>query len=125
MFIHEKFYEGSSDWLTNFDKFIVHEDGSFTCKASKEVLQLAETRSLVVALLWESSFDFQIAGEDGCAGNFDMYSQLYNTKNGLLYLILYSDSEKFARGEEVTIYGREVTDEEHEEIIAWWIGGGK
>ena len=45
-----------------------------------------------------------------------MYSPLYNFKTGLLYLIPYSVSDEWKNGKEVTIYGREVDEEELKNI---------
>lgn len=107
----------ANNWYTNFGSFKFNdEDGtSFTCTRPKE-FTCEELESLPIALLWESGLDFELAGEDGCLGNWDMYTPLYNTHNGLLYLIPHSDSQNWRQGEEVTINGRTVDEEELHEI---------
>ena len=104
-----------NNFYSCFSDFRFNKNNSFTCKRP-EVFSCEETESLAVALLWESGLDFEIAGEDGCLNNFDMYTPLYNFKTGLLYLIPYSVSDEWKNGKEVTIYGREVDEEELKNI---------
>ena len=105
----------SNNWYSNFSEFHFNEDGSFTCKAP-EIFDCDELRSLAVTLLWESSLDFELSGEDGCLGNFDMYTPLYNENNGMEYLIPYSVSDDWKNGKEVTIYGKKLNEEEMKDI---------
>lgn len=105
-----------NNWYSLFSIFEWQEDDSFICKASKEALQGLETRSLATSLVWESFLDFSIAGEDGCLSNFDMYSPLYSFKTDKLYLIPYSEADKWEEGEIIRIYGREIDEEERREI---------
>ena len=100
----------SNNFYENFSEFHFNEDNSFTCKAP-ETFECSELENLAIALLWESSLDFNLSGEDGCINNFDMYTPLYNLNNGYEYLIPYSVAEKWKNGEEVTIYGK-IPDEE-------------
>ena len=105
-----------NNWYDNFSAFEWQEDGSFVCKASEEALKSPDTQNLMIALLWESSLDFAIAGEDGCMGNYDMYTPLYSYKTDKLYLVLHSEAEKWKEGEIIRIYGREINEEERKEI---------
>lgn len=105
-----------NNWYSLFSVFEWQEDDSFICKASEEALQGLETQSLAIALFWESFLDFSLAGEDGCLSNYDMYTPLYSFKTDKLYLIPYSESEKWKEGEIIRIYGREIDDEERKEI---------
>lgn len=105
-----------NNWYSLFSVFEWQEDDSFICKASEEALKSPDTQNLMVALLWESSLDFAIAGEDGCMGNYDMYTPLYSYKTDKLYLVPYSEAEKWKEGEIIRIYGREIDDEERREI---------
>ena len=105
-----------NNWYDNFSAFEWQEDASFVCKASEEALKSPDTQNLMIALLWELSLDFAIAGEDGCMGNYDMYTPLYSYKTDKLYLILHSEAEKWKEGEIVRIYGREIDEEERKEI---------
>ena len=104
-----------NNWYNNFSSFKFNEDGSFTCKRPDDFSCL-ETENLAIALLWEGSLDFVIAGEDGCLGNFDMYTPLYNYNNGMLYLVPYSTADEWKEGKEVTIYGRIPDEDEMKEI---------
>lgn len=106
----------TNNWYSNFSEFHFNDDGSFTCKRPDEFSCL-ETENLAIALLWESSLDFNVSGEDGCMGNFDMYTPLYNYYNGLEYLIPYSTAEDWRNGEEVIIYGRELVGEDLEDVL--------
>ena len=105
-----------NNWYDNFSAFEWQEDGSFVCKASEEALKSPDTQNLMIALLWELSLDFALAGEDGCMGNYDMYTPLYSYKTDKLYLMLHSEAEKWKEGEIIRIYGREIDDEERKEI---------
>ena len=105
-----------NNWYDNFSAFEWQEDDSFICKASEEALKSPDTQNLMIALLWELSLDFAIAGEDGCMGNYDMYTPLYSYKTDKLYLVPHSETKKWKEGEIVRIYGREIDEEEREEI---------
>lgn len=108
------------NWLRNFDVFEVTEEGVITCKASEEALNLLETQSLAVALLWEDALDAILIGEDGCLNNFDMYTPIFVARFNCEYLVPYSTAEKFKNGETVTLYPqKEFTEEELEEGLNW------
>lgn len=111
-----------NNWLVLFDKFDISEDGTIVCKASEQALMTLETQSLPVCLLWESAFDSMLIGEDGCMGNFDMYTPIYLERFETMYLVPHSTSYEFAEGKEVTLYPMtEVTKEEFDEFIEWSI----
>lgn len=101
-----------NNWYSNFSVFEWQDDDSFVCKASKEALESVDTQNLMIALLWENSLDFALAGEDGCMSNYDMYTPLYSYKTDKLYLIPHSEAEKWKEGEIIRIYGKEMSDEE-------------
>ncbi len=101
-----------NNFYSNFSIFEWQEDDSFVCKASNEALKSHDTQNLMIALLWENSLDFAITGEDGCISNYDMYTPLYSYKTDKLYLIPYSEAEKWKEGEIIRIYGREMNEEE-------------
>lgn len=105
-----------NNWYSNFFVFEWKEDDSFVCKASKEALESPDTQNLMIALLWENSFDFALAGEDGCISNYDMYTPLYSYKTDKLYLIPHSEAEKWKRGEIIQIFGREMDEEERKYV---------
>ena len=105
-----------NNWYSLFSVFEWQEDDSFICKASEEALESPDTQNLMIALLWELSLDFTLAGEDGCMGNYDMYTPLYSYKTDKLYLVPHSETKKWKEGEIVRIYGREIDEEERKEI---------
>lgn len=109
-----------NNWLKNFDVFKVDEEGVIECFASDEAIRVAETRSLAVALLWEDSLDAILVGEDGCMGNYDMYTPIFLARFNCEYLIPYSTSEDFSHRKVVTLYPQtEMTKEELEEDLKW------
>lgn len=108
------------NWYGNFEYFRFNTNGSITCKVSQEALNVAETQSLAIAILWENCLDAQLVGEDGCMGNYEMYTPIYIPKIGLAFLIPYGVSDQFARGKEVTVQGYEPDENELLEFIDWW-----
>lgn len=107
------------NWYWNFEYFRFNTDGSFTCKASQKALNVAETQSLAIAILWENGIEAQLVGDDGSMGNYEMYTPIYIPKIGLAFLIPYGISDQFARGKEVTVQGYEPTKEELYDMIEW------
>lgn len=108
------------NWWWNFEYLRFNMNGSITCKASEEALKCLETQSLAIALLWENSLDTQLVGEDGCMGNYDMYTPLYFPNIGLACLVPYSKAEEWKEGKEITLDCYEPTKEEVLEFIEWW-----
>lgn len=106
-----------NNWCNNFSAFEWEEDG-FVCKAPAE-FECEEQSNLAISLIWEKNLNFELAGEDGCISNYDMYTPLYNWAQDKLFLIPYSEAEKWKRGEIVRIYGRKITDEERKEIMEY------
>lgn len=102
------------NWFQSFEYFRWNEDGSFTVKRGDDFTY--DEEGLIWDLINEPTLNFEIAGEDGCAGNFDMYTQLYDHMTGKLYLVLYSTQEEYREMNEVTVYGRDVEDDELAEI---------
>ena len=92
-----------------------YEDGTF--KVQQEELDktnLADRNGieLIWDLLNDISLDFDLAGDAGCASNYEMYYPLYNAYTGLMYLVLDRELDAYHRGEEVTLYGYVPSDEE-------------
>lgn len=86
------------------------ENGNF--KVSGEGLGY----NLLDDLVNSHELDFTIAGDEGCASNYDMYYPLYNHYTGLLYLILGSELTAYEQGEWVLVEGRELDDNDREEL---------
>lgn len=86
-------------------------DGWSIQKEPDEVLSLEE-QNLAVAILWHIE-DMDLLGEQGCAGNFDMYQCFYNYHTDKKYMILLGrDGEAFLRGESVVLEAMEMTEED-------------
>lgn len=61
--------------------------------------------NLVFDLVNSAELDFCLAGDEGCAGNYEMYYPLYNAYTGLLYLVLSHDCDRYAQGKSVRLRG--------------------
>lgn len=73
--------------------------------------------NLVFDLVNSAELDFNLAGDEGCAGNFDMYYPLYNYHTGLLYLSTGANCKKYAEGEWVHLYGRQLDKDDVETML--------
>ena len=69
-----------------------------------------------IELIWDLinnvELDFDLAGDQACASNYEMYYPLYNAYTGQMYLILDHDLEAYRRGQEVLLRGYVPSDEE-------------
>lgn len=69
-----------------------------------------------IELIWDLinsiELDFDLAGDQACASNYEMYYPLYNAYTGQMYLILDRDLEAYRRGQEVLLRGYVPSDEE-------------
>lgn len=92
------------------------ENGDFTItKEPCEKLSMEE-ENLTIAILWNIE-DMALLGEQGCAGNFDMYQYFYNYFTDKKYMILYGrDGETFRKGETITLTAMYPDKEDREEI---------
>lgn len=92
------------------------ENGDFTItKEPGEKLSLEE-ENLAIAILWHIE-DMELLGEQGCAGNIDMYQYFYNYYTNKKYMILYGrDGETFRKGETITLTAMDLDEEDREEI---------
>lgn len=82
-------------------------------KEPDEQLSLEE-QNLAIAICWHVP-DMELLGEQGCAGNFDMYQFFYNANTDKKYMILFGrDGEIFAHGNAVILEAMEMTEEDRE-----------
>lgn len=82
-------------------------------KEPDEQLSLEE-QNLAIAICWHIP-DMELLGEQGCAGNFDMYQFFYNANTDKKYMVLYGrDGEIFAHGNAVILEAMEMTEEDRE-----------
>ena len=110
-------FDPHDNWFTEFDYFRFNENGSFTCKASADYMFENEhgDHSLILTLYNTIGMNFLLAGENAYAIT-DMYTPFYNYDTEMIYLVFFTDSDRFMKGEEVTIYGYTPTAEELEEV---------
>ncbi|MCM1234486.1 MAG: hypothetical protein NC489_30670 [Ruminococcus flavefaciens] len=92
------------------------ENGNFTITREPGEKMCLEEENLAIAILWNIP-DMELLGEQGCAGNFDMYQFFYNSYTGKKYMILYGrDGDAFLRGETILLEAQELDDEDREEL---------
>ena len=106
-----------NNFYSNFSYFEFNDDDSFTCIPSEEALNCLETKNMLISLLWETSLDFVLAGEDGCISNYDMYTPIYNYKNNKLYLVPHSVANNWSKFDIVTIYPTEMDEDTKKEVM--------
>lgn len=92
------------------------ENGDFTIAREPGEKLTPEEENLAIAILWHVP-DMDLFGEQGCAGNFDMYQSFYNYYTGKKYMILLGrDGEAFLKGETITLAARDMDDADREEL---------
>ena len=74
------------------------------------------SEGLIYDLIHSHELDFQIAGDEGCASNYDMYYPLYNHYTGLLYLPTGQDCTDYLEGKTVKLVGRVLDEYELESL---------
>jgi len=80
-------------------------------KEPDEHLSLEE-QNLAVSICWHIP-DMELLGEQGCAGNFDMYQFFYNRYTDKKYMILFGrDGEVFSHGDTVILNAMKMTEED-------------
>ena len=89
----------------------MENDGWSIQKEPEETLT-QEEQNLAVAICWHIP-DMELLGEQGCAGNFDMYQCFYNSCTGRKYMILFGrDGEAFLKGEAVVLESMEMEEDD-------------
>ena len=74
------------------------------------------SNDLIEQLCNSADLDFTIAGDEGCAGNWDMYYPLYNAYTDMIYLPTGSDCHKYRQGKAVKLYGRPLDEDDREAL---------
>lgn len=91
----------------NGDFMIAKEPGEKLCM---------EEEHLAIAILWHVP-DMELLGEQGCAGNCDMYQFFYNSYTDKKYMILYGrDGRRFLNGENILLRAMELDENDKEEL---------
>lgn len=73
--------------------------------------------NLLFDLVNSHELDFQIAGDEGCAGNYAMYYPLYNAYTGLLYLPTDYDCNDYVAGKWVHLFGCPLSSTDIESLL--------
>jgi len=92
------------------------ENGDFTLSREPGEKLCLEEENLAIAILWHVP-DMEILGEQGCAGNFDMYQRFYNSYTDKKYMILYGrDGEDFLNGKTILLKAEELDEDDRAEL---------
>lgn len=92
------------------------ENGDFTIARKPDEKLSLEEENLAIAILWHVP-DMELLGEQGCAGNFDMYQFFYNTYTDKKYMILVgSDGKRFLKGDLILLSAMELDESDREEL---------
>ena len=91
-------------------KITAFKNGNFNVKFDEH------SHDLLDDLCNSIELDFTIAGDEGCASNYDMYYPLYNHYTGLLYLVTGNQCNLYTAGRTVKLVGRELDADELEEL---------
>lgn len=91
-------------------KIVEFKNGNFNVKKENGDADLLQS------LLYSAELDFQVAGDEGCASNYDMYYPLYNSYTDKLYLILGSEMASFEEGKTIKLVGRDLSEDERKEL---------
>ena len=98
------------------------KNGNFNVKAEADELTGSgsylerDGLELIIDLCNSAELDFVLAGDEGCAGNWDMYYPLYNAYTDMLYLPTGSDCIAYQEGKTVKLYGRPLDQDEREAL---------
>ena len=92
------------------------ENGDFTIAKDPGKQLCQEAQNLAVAILWYVP-DMELLGEQGCAGNFDMYQCFYNNYTDKKYMILFGrDGDAFLKGETILLEAQDLDDDDRAEL---------
>ncbi len=92
------------------------ENGDFMIAMEPGEELSLEEQNLVIAILWHVP-DMELLGEQGCAGNFDMYQFFYNTCTDRKYMILSGrDGEDFLNSKPILLKAMELNEDDRAEL---------
>lgn len=94
-----------------------YKNGNITIQRITPMEELSlEEQNLLIAIAWHVP-DMDLLGEQGCAGNFDMYQCFYNYYTDKKYMVLLSEQEKFEQGKVIKLFAQDMTDEDNIELM--------
>ncbi len=92
------------------------ENGDFTITKEPGDELCLEEENLAVAILWHVP-DMEPLGDQGCAGNFDMYQCFYNYYTDKKYMILYErDGDAFLKGETILLKAMDLDEDDRADL---------
>ena len=93
-----------------------YKNGNITIQRVTPMEDLSlEEQNLMVAITWNVP-DMDLLGEQGCAGNYDMYQCFYNYYTDKKYMVLLREQEKFEEGKVIKLYAQDLDEEDREEL---------
>lgn len=94
-----------------------YRNGNITIQRFTPMEELSlEEQNLLIAINWHVP-DMELLGEQGCAGNYDMYQYFYNAYTDRKYCVLLGrDNELFIQGKVIRLYPEKMTQEDCEEL---------
>lgn len=99
-----------------------YKNGNITIQRITPMDELSlEEQNLLIAIAWHVP-DMELLGEQGCAGNYDMYQYFYNAYTDRKYCVLLGrDSELFfIQGKVVKLHPEEMMEPDYEELGREW-----
>ena len=91
-----------------------YKNGNITIQRVTPMEELSmEEHSVLVAIAWHVP-DMELLGEQGCAGNFDMYQCFYSYYTDKKYMVLYGQQKDFEEGKVIRLYAQDMDEDEYE-----------
>lgn len=90
-----------------------YKNGNITIQKEKGEILSHEEKNLFIAIYYHCE-DMDLFGEQGCAGNFDMYQCYYNHYTDKKYMVLASQQEDFDKGKVIRLYAQDMNEDDRE-----------
>jgi len=95
-----------------------YKNGNITIQRTEPMEELCLEEKHIAGAILLNVEDMELFGEQGCAGNFDMYQYFYNAYTDRKYCVLQGrDNELFIQGKVVRLYPKKLTDEDNIELM--------
>ena len=94
-----------------------YKNGNITIQRTEPIDDLYLEEKHITGAIYHNVEDMELLGEQGCAGNYDMYQYFYNAYTDRKYCVLLGkDNELFVQGKIVRFYPEKMTQEDYEEL---------
>ena len=94
------------------------DNGNWIIQKEKDEALCLEEQNLAISIVWHIP-DMVLLGEQGCAGNFDMYQYFYNYHTDKKYMILIGrDGNAFLQGKPILLVALELNNDDREQLQA-------